>query len=163
MRSLLLASLFASAFALSCSSSEGGPDPGACVDYTPPASFDAQNPKVSFKTDVMPILKQSCQFSSCHGNAGNKNFVYLGGTDTAAIIAGIVNVKATAAPGMSYVTPNDPRASFLMRKMDGSQCAMNAECKAKDCGASMPKDSTPLPIDTRDKVRRWIAQGAQDN
>jgi len=50
-----------------------------------------------------------------------------------------------------------------MRKMDASTCTLDAKCTGGSCGQSMPKGDPPLPIDTRDVVRRWILQGAQDN
>jgi hypothetical protein len=143
----------------------GCPDEtSACSDYSPPASFDAQNPKVSFAKDVMPLFAQSCAFTSCHGSsAGSANGVFLGGTDPSKVREAIVDVRSTELPAMSYVQPGAPRESFLMRKMDGSQCVLNAQCTDKDCGQSMPRGEVALPIDQRDTVRRWIAQGAKND
>jgi hypothetical protein len=156
--------LLVAAFAAlpSCTSSGGGGGSG-CKDYDPPSSFDAQNPKVSFKTDVMAVFKQSCAFSTCHGaTTGSSNGVFLG-ADPAKVRASTVNVKASELPTMAFVLPGDPKNSYLMRKMDGSQCTLDAQCTGGSCQSSMPKGEQPLPVETRDVVRRWIAQGAQDN
>ena len=135
-----------------------------CSDYSPPASFNAQAPTVSFARDVMPIFTQSCAFSSCHGSAtGNSNGVFLGGSDAAKVHRAIVDVRSSKLPTMSFVKPGDPRESFLMRKMDGSHCVLDAQCTGGDCGQSMPRNDETLPVDTRDTVRRWIAQGSKND
>jgi hypothetical protein len=61
------------------------------------------------------------------------------------------------------VKPGDPRESFLMRKLDGSHCVLDGQCAGGNCGQSMPRDDESLPIDARDKIRRWIAQGAKND
>jgi hypothetical protein len=143
-----------------CSSSTAGP---SCVDYAPPAGFDALSPKVSFANDVAPIFKQSCAFSTCHGaTTGTANGVFLG-SDSARVRTGLLSEQPSELPSMPFVTPGDPRQSYLMRKMDASQCALDAQCTDGSCQGSMPKDQDSLPVETRDVVRRWIAQGAQDN
>ncbi len=149
----------------SCTSSSGssGSSGSSCDDYSPPAGFDATTPAVSFAKDVAPIFGQSCAFSTCHGSAtGNANGVFLG-KDPPHVYTAIVNVHGDELQTMPFVTPGDPRASYLMRKMDGSQCALDAQCTGGSCQQSMPKNETVLDIATRDIVRRWIAQGAQNN
>lgn len=135
----------------------------SCSDYSPPAGFDATQPAVSFSKDVMPIFGQSCAFSTCHGSTvGNANGVFLG-KDAARVHAAIVGVKGDELATMPFVTPGNPRESYLMRKMDGSQCALDAQCAGGSCQGSMPKNEEPLDLATRDKVRRWIAQGAKND
>jgi hypothetical protein len=140
-----------------------GSDGNKCSDYEPPGGFDAQNPKVSFSKDVVPIFGQSCAFSACHGGVGNPNGVHLPQGDGATIHKNIVDVRSSKLPSMPFVKPGDPRQSFLMRKLDKSQCVLDAQCGASTCGASMPKDDDLLPIEERDKIRRWIAQGAKND
>jgi hypothetical protein len=143
-----------------------GPDPVSttCGDYTAPASFDALAPAVSFSRDVLPIFAQSCAFSTCHGaTVGPANGVFLGRGDAARVHAAIVGVKGDELPSMPFVTPGDPRQSYLMRKMDGSQCALDSQCTGGSCQGSMPKSDVPLELATRDVVRRWIAQGAKND
>jgi hypothetical protein len=140
---------------LGCSSSP------TCSDYSPPASFNAQAPSVAFAKDVMPIFGRSCTFSTCHG-AGSSQSPTLGGPPTAVHDA-LVGIRASELPAMSYATPGDPRSSYLMRKMDGSNCTLTAQCVGGDCGESMPRGESTLSIDARDTVRRWIAQGANND
>ncbi len=141
---------------------ESTPEP-ACKDYAPPADFDALNPSVSFTRDVMPIFAQSCAFSTCHGaNAGSANGVFLG-RDAARVHAAVVSVKGDELPTMAFVLPGNPRESYLMRKMDASQCALDAQCTGGSCQGSMPKNEESLDLATRDVVRRWIAQGAKND
>jgi len=133
-----------------------------CEDYVPPASFDAQNPKVSFGNDVMPIFKGSCAFTSCHGLEGSNNGIYLGEKkDT--VYASIVNTPGIKLPSMVHVKPGDPRESFLMRKIDGSQCVLDPQCDGKTCGDTMPRAEELMDVETRDIIRRWIAQGAKND
>lgn len=159
--SFLFAAFVAAASFYGCSDGDGDGG-GSCKDYEPPASFDAQSPKVSFSKDVMPIFKQSCAFTSCHGLEGSDNGVFLG-QDQAKVHQGLVDVRASELPTMAFVKAGDPRSSYLMRKIDGSQCVLDAQCVDKKCGESMPRGEGLLPVDTRDTVRRWIAQGAKND
>ena len=43
------------------------------------------------------------------------------------------------------------------------QCALDAQCTSGSCQGSMPKNDKPLAVETRDIVRRWIAQGAKND
>jgi hypothetical protein len=141
----------------------GCPDDEVCTDYVPPVSFDAQTPTVSFSKDVMPILTQSCTFPSCHGSTtGNTNGIFLGGDATRTHEA-MVDVRSSKLPTMSFVKRGDPRESFLQRKIDGSHCVLDAQCTGADCGQSMPRNDESLPIEQRDIIRRWIAQGAKND
>ena len=135
----------------------------SCDDYSPPAGFDATQPAVSFSKDVMPIFGQSCAFSTCHGSTvGSANGVFLG-KDAPRVYAAIVGVKGDELATMPFVTAGNPRESYLMRKMDGSQCALDAQCTGGSCQGSMPKNEVLLDLATRDTVRRWIAQGAKND
>ncbi len=145
-----------------CPADNGGNGP-SCDDYSPPAGFDATKPAVSFSKDVMPIFGQSCAFSTCHGSTvGTANGVFLG-KDAPKVYAAIVGMKGDELPTMPFVTAGNPRESYLMRKMDGSQCALDAQCTGGSCQGSMPKNEVVLEIATRDTVRRWIAQGAKND
>jgi hypothetical protein len=138
-------------------------DGPTCSDYEPPAGFDASKPAVSFSKDVMPVFGQSCAFSTCHGsNIGPANGVFLG-RDASRVHAAIVAVKSSELPDMPFITPGNPRESYLMRKMDASQCVLDARCTGGSCQSSMPKNEATLEVETRDIVRRWIAQGAKND
>ncbi|MDB4990403.1 MAG: hypothetical protein JWN04_5581, partial [Myxococcaceae bacterium] len=112
--------------------------------------------------DVSPVFARSCAFSSCHGTETSARPVFLG-TRGSNVARGLVNKMATQLPTMPYVTPGEPRESYLMRKMDASHCALDAQCDGGSCQGSMPKDALLLEVSTRDIVRRWIAQGAKDD
>jgi len=152
------------AVAISCTSSSGGGP--TCNDYQAPAGFDTAAPVVSFANDVMPIFGQSCAFSTCHGSStGRANGVFLG-KDAARVYTAIVDVRGDELQTMPFVKAGDPRASYLMRKMDGSQCALDAQCTGGSCQLSMPKmpkNESLLEVAQRDIVRRWIVQGAKQN
>jgi hypothetical protein len=145
----------------SSSSSSGGTS--GCVDYSPPSDFVATAPVVSFSKDVIPIFQQSCAFSTCHGSTtGPSNGVFLG-NDAPRVYTNLVGKAGDENPMIPFITASDPRTSYLMRKMDASQCAVDSECTGGSCQSSMPKGDDSLPVATRDIVRRWIAQGAQNN
>jgi hypothetical protein len=70
---------------------------------------------------------------------------------------------------MSKVKAGAPHDSYLMRKLDGSNCVLASQCvetantQKGDCGVTMPRNNPALTQDQRDTVRRWILQGALDN
>ncbi len=143
---------------------------GACFDY---ASFEGMSPAVSFRTDVLPTFQNSCGLSaSCHGNqAGPIAQPYLGpptsagtatDTDIDAIFAANVNVDSVKEMGMKIVAPGDPANSFLMHKVDNSLKCETLKC-GTNCGGSMPLGTPTLAQEQRDKIRRWIAQGAKND
>ena len=162
MRLLLFASIGVCAIAITgCPKDE---EAESCSDYVPPPSFDAQNPQVSFSKDVMPIFKLSCSFTNCHGLQGSSNGVFLNDTNGPATVhASIVGRRGTKLQSMDLVKAGDPRESFLMRKLDGSHCVLDAQCTGGTCGDSMPRREERLPIAERDTIRRWIAQGAKND
>lgn len=143
------------------------PDAGECVAYAMPPGTDLAAPVVSFKTDVMPVLNANCASASCHGIAdGPQGGLFLGaqqkkGADAAAVYQKLVGPMAGQLSTMPYVTPGDPAKSYLMHKVDGDQCQFETACANGDCAHTMPYDR-PLAVETRDILRRWIAQGASD-
>jgi hypothetical protein len=149
-----------------CGDDETGETTGGsakCYDYS---SFDSMSPAVQFQADVLPIFQQACGLSaSCHGDGAPAAQPYLGATtspDVMKIFDMNVNVDSMKEPGMKIIAPGDPEHSFLMHKMDGTlQCEL-LKCGTA-CGGSMPLLAQPRPIEDRDKVRRWIAQGAKND
>jgi hypothetical protein len=93
------------------------------------------------------------------------------------ILAGIVNVEAEVPTedgndsvpepdGLMIVEPGAPERSFLMFKLDadGLTFCESLTCAADNaCGTSMPQGSARWTDEERDIVRRWIAQGAENN
>ncbi len=158
----------------------GGVTPAdGCYDYT---SFDGTSPTVQFKADVLPIFRQSCGLSaSCH-QAENPPLPaehFLGPSvsmpaptamQIEEILSGIVGVKSVDEPDMDVVAPGDPAHSFMMYKLDGDPSNLDGlTCSKLKCAAgmtcllSMPSGGPQLPTDERDRIRRWIAQGAKND
>lgn len=142
------------------------------------APLDASDP--TFTADVLPIFQASCAAGGvgCHGDpsvtsAGNQSRPFLGMPSPAAlpaagssaastILAGLVGKASLEDPSMPLVTAGDPTRSFLMLKMDGTQDTQTNACTAGEmgsCGTSMPF-GTLLDQGTRDRIRAWIAMGA---
>ena len=167
----------------------GGADGGMCVapgmaNATPPfvpclTGSALQSPSVSFATDIQPIFNQSCAISgaTCHGSMSTDpkttGQIYLGSPDGGVtpqqVLMGIVGVSSPENGQMDIIKAGDPTNSYLMHKLDGDQCQFASTCNATknplfaNCGIQMPFNSGVLDQDTRDKIRRWIAQGAKQN
>lgn len=165
--------------AAACGSGGSGGGSGVCFDY---ADFAGDSPAVSFKTDVLPILRTSCGLSaSCHGSESPPSPAqpYYGaslssGEMTADQIEKIfdqsLNKASVANPDMKVINANHPETSFLLFKLDGdpaltgNQLCGTLTCAADEtCGSSMPQGGPTLPADSRDTLRRWIAQGAKND
>lgn len=155
------------------SSGTCGNDADGCFDY---GCFKSDAPVVSFKADVLPILRTSCGLSSsCHGSeTGTNGQHYLGPKNsdpepTAAQIQLIfdawINQPPVVKAGMNLITPSDPEHSFFMSKLDGLKCS-KLTCSGTECGALMPQGATETMLydaTKRDTLRRWIAQGAKND
>ena len=74
--------------------------------------------------------------------------------------ANLVDKKADAHASLVLVKPGDPDNSFLLRKLEGNLAGLPCE---PTCGVRMPQGSLPLEAKDIDLVRRWIANGAQDD
>jgi hypothetical protein len=111
-------------------------------------------------------------------SGGNRD--YLGpatGTFSSAVttqvLGAMLNKPSLEDPSMNVVTPGDSTKSFLMYKVDSNAAgdpllsSLTTGCAAGDlgnCGTGMPyPGATLLPQATRDTIRSWINQGAQNN
>jgi hypothetical protein len=179
MTRFLLLTVIAGAFLSACSPSSSN-DAGAPLCAPPPgcpnpdpATTELMTPTVSFATDIVPLFQASCSLSSsCHqAKVGGPTGLYLGPAkgqpaDLAGVYAAVVNKPSVELSTMMFVKPGDLANSYLMHKMDGDQCQFATQCGsqlASACGVVMPQASCALDGATRDKVRRWIAQGAKNN
>jgi hypothetical protein len=162
----------------------GGADGGECTPGTTP-DFTAcpipMSPTISFAKDIQPIFNQSCAISgsTCHGSPGINEMttgqVYLGLSadagvpDASQILSGIVGKTSPENTTMEIIKAGDPANSYMMHKLDYDQCQFAKTCNATtnqifvNCGLGMPYNSGTLDIPTREKIRAWIAQGAQNN
>jgi hypothetical protein len=162
------------------STTSGSGSGGDCFDYS---TIDLTTPTVSFKTDVLPIFRQSCGLStSCHGSPtggslGGQHFYGPSNSapapsaaDIQAIMDQSVGKASTANPDMVVIKAGDPAASFMMYKLDGDPLAVNGvTCEKLTCAAdmscllAMPSGGPQLPETSLSTIRRWIAQGAKND
>jgi len=107
---------------------------------------------VSFKSDLVPILKTRC--ATCHlmGTEAGNIALHPG-----AAYANLVNVPSVEAPALMRVQPGEPQASYLMLKLEGTHLDKGGS------GVRMPFDAPPLEDDTLAMFRAWIAAGAENN
>ena len=147
----------------------GGTNPN-CPAYVVPSGTVLMSPPISFKTEVMPIFNANCGASNCHGVASpTQGNLFLGsetakGSDASMVRSALVAKNGIEMTMMPLVTAGDPAKSYLMHKLDGDQCLYDQHCNGKTCLAEMPSGlGHVLPVQNRDTVRRWIAQGAPDN
>jgi hypothetical protein len=160
---LLAATPLLTLAALGVACSDSGADPA------PAPKCDPAPANVSFKNHVQPIFQESCGLTSCHGNVtASAELLFLGSDDSPAsdsngkVYGHIVNVASREAPSTVLVSPGDPDHSFLMRKLDGDFRGIT--CGPDGCGDSMPQSTQELlPFCTREIIRTWIREGAQDN
>jgi uncharacterized membrane protein len=103
---------------------------------------------VSFKGDIVPLLKSRCVM--CH----------LPGAEQAGLAlhpkggyANLVDVKSTQSP-LPRVSPGKPDDSYLYRKITGTHAQVGS-------GERMPFGESSLTAEEIERVRRWIEGGAK--
>ena len=94
--------------------------------------------QVSFQQDVRPILEQRCEV--CHGAEAEQGGLSLGNFD--GLLKGGKSGPAVVA--------GEPEQSLLLRQISGTP-------------PKMPMAGTPLSEEQVELIRRWIAQGANDD
>ena len=92
--------------------------------------------------------------SGCHTGGGGSLPSSMNLSNAAASFAALVGVASTEQPAVLRVSPGDPDASYLVRKIEGA---------AGITGARMPLGGAPLDAATIANVRTWIGEGAQNN
>lgn len=116
----------------------------------------APNP-VSTPAATLTLL-QSSIFSptcaGCHNGVGAALPGSMNLASAAASFAALVNVASTEQPAVLRVAPNDPDASYLVRKLEGGLGIT---------GDRMPQGGPFLDQATIDQVRAWISAGAMNN
>lgn len=132
----------------------------ACSSDSPAAAADAGK-AVSFQTDVMPILSESCALASCHSAGQASAGIHLT-YDPAQVYAELQ--KTSVAYSKKFVVAGNPDQSFIIAKMDGVQVAFCGSA----CGTEMPPPEEKtgdalLPVATRNIVKQWIREGAKNN
>jgi hypothetical protein len=105
----------------------------------------------SFSRDVVPILRVRC--ATCHLTGAEAGKLAL---HPKAAHENLVNAPATVS-GLIRVKPGAPDESYLVMKLEG------AHLDKGGAGARMPFAAPPLRPEQIDLIRRWIAEGANDN
>lgn len=101
----------------------------------------------SFRTDIQEIFtRRSCTTAGCH-DASSPLPLTAG-----ASYAALVRAPATAEPAIRVI-PYDPVASYLLRRLEGTQAI----------GSRMPLGAAPLDSIDLANLRAWIRQGALPN
>jgi hypothetical protein len=90
--------------------------------------------------------------SMCHTGGGGSLPAALNLT-AGNSFANLVNVGSLQSPGTARVVPGDPAASYLIRKLEGTNIA----------GSRMPLGGPFLDADTLARIKSWIASGAPNN
>jgi hypothetical protein len=103
---------------------------------------------ISFENDIQPLLDTYC--TNCHEGPRPPMGLSLEATQSYGLA---VNVGSREARKLRRVQPGDPDASYLYRKITGTQTS------AGGSGTPMPPGET-LSADEIARIRDWIAQGA---
>jgi hypothetical protein len=135
--------------AIACSSEDTGTTP-ALTKSTP-----------QFRKDIIPILDKFCATSACHLTEDRNLGITLKIAEPSAVYAELKKESPTAK-GTPFVTPGDPKKSFLQAKIDGTQADFETSCLLVGCGETMPPGSK-LTTSQRETFRAWIAAGAKDD
>lgn len=112
-----------------------------------------------FRAQIRPIFGDETRLgagagkcSYCHHSTGMPPNL----TDPFDAETGLVGVASIRRPSMPRVDPGSPETSFLIVKVE-------ATTTTDENGAPMPMHYDPLTDAEIDVLRRWIAEGAQNN
>jgi hypothetical protein len=92
--------------------------------------------------------------AGCHSGQGDTLPGSMNLSSAANSFAALVNRPSVQQPTVLRVVPNQPDASYLVRKIEGADGIT---------GEQMPRGGPFLTQEARDKVRSWIAAGALNN
>jgi hypothetical protein len=141
-----------------CVSFNGGDEDRVAVQSGVAARTLLFDDPVSLRADVAPLLAQNC--FPCHDHFGHTEQLDL---TKLGIFKTAVNKRAHETPNLSCarlrIKPFDPKASYLMHKIDGTY---KGGC-VNGGGGKMPLFGPYLDITQIALIRRWIVQGCQDN
>ncbi len=138
---------------------EGGGDGAGDGDSAPGDQDDG--PAAPTLTQIRnQIFNVSC--AGCHqGGSAPRGLVLGPNLPIATLHANIVNVAADQS-NLDYIEPNNPQASFLYRKLLGTQGTADG-CTTGTCGERMPRGQAALGSSLLNLVEGWINDGAPEN
>lgn len=107
------------------------------VRVSPPPTTNPCSPdSIYFVNDIMPIISSNCTMSGCHDEASHKDGV---------VLTTYTNIRR-------YVNPGNPSNSKLYTMMNRT-----------DNERMPPPPQAPIPQDQKNKIYKWINQGALYN
>lgn len=112
----------------------------------------ADDKKISWAQDVLPILSRDCTGADCHGSGFKAEDLDL---ETDAYKA-IFKLKSSQQPKLMLVAPKSAKESYLWHKVSGTH--KSDEVKGK--GETMPLSRGMLEKKDLEKIKAWIEQGA---
>ena len=97
------------------------------------------------------VFTPTCATSTCHSNTTQAAGLALGDADTSflELVGQFSNQNGQSA--VMLVAPNDPDASYLIRKLENT---------AGITGAQMPLNAAPMSQADINVIRQWISDGA---
>lgn len=117
-----------------------------CSDVGDPVAPSGGDDPVSYAADIQPLFDAGCV--GCHGQGGQGGLDLRPGVSRGNLV-GVVS----AVYGARRVDPGNPDGSVLYDKLaDGGAY-----------GQPMPPSGSGFTADELELVRRWIADGAQDD
>lgn len=126
-------------------------------DGTGSESGEDSSTPLSHAADIQDIWTGNCLGMGCHSPGQSAPDLE---TDPYGAIVGVMPLAA-AVP---YITAGDAQASYLMHKLDATH-ALEANLGGCGCGGAggpMPAGASLLDDGVRDRIRRWIEQGAPE-
>lgn len=109
------------------------------------------DPQATLSSIQSDIFTPSCALSGCHSAGSSSAGLSLAAGDS---FGALVNVASSQVASFNRVTPNNPDASYLVKKLRGDNDIQ---------GARMPNGSPPLSAGQLDRIVRWINGGAPNN
>jgi len=147
-------SLVVCSFLAACGGSDGPTDPIVDDGGNGNTGGTARTIKAmpSFAQDIQEIFtRNGCTASGCHG--GGEGGLTLG-SSASANHANLVGVTS-ATSGQVRVVANDAAASYLVKKLEGTQGSGN--------GSRMPLGGSTLDNIDLTNIKNWINTGAANN
>lgn len=120
-----------------------------CVDDT--GNGDGNGSPVSLASIQSSIFTPTCAVNGCHNSSSSQAGLTLTSGQS---FSNLVNVPSTQIPNLNRVTPNDPEASYLVKKLRGDPGIS---------GARMPFGGSPLSSAQLNSIVQWIQSGALNN
>jgi hypothetical protein len=107
--------------------------------------------QVSFASIQSSIFTPTCAVSGCHNASSSQAGLVLASGQA---FGNLVNVASTQRSSLNRVTPNDPEASYLVKKLRGD---------SDISGSRMPLGGTALTSAQLNSIIQWIQSGAPNN